>query len=100
MAHRSDIPAGLQVDHLCRVRACVNPWHMDLVTPAVNTQRGWNAAPIEAHTRPRVSQDDPARQRKNARANERRAARILAADLAAELLEPYPVRVSNRTPVG
>lgn len=37
-AHGS-IPPGLQVDHLCRVRNCVNPAHMELVTAAENTRR-------------------------------------------------------------
>jgi HNH endonuclease len=34
------IPAGLQIDHLCRVRHCANPAHMETVTPRVNTLRG------------------------------------------------------------
>lgn len=36
---RADIPAGLQLDHLCRNRWCVNPWHLEPVTPLVNTRR-------------------------------------------------------------
>lgn len=34
------IPRGLVLDHLCRVRNCVNPYHLDPVTIAVNTARG------------------------------------------------------------
>ena len=34
------IPNGLQVDHLCRVPCCVNPDHLEAVTPKVNTLRG------------------------------------------------------------
>lgn len=37
---RGPIPAGLQLDHLCRVRICCNPWHLDAVTPQVNFLRG------------------------------------------------------------
>lgn len=37
------IPSGLQIDHLCRNRACVNPQHMEPVTQHVNQQRGTNA---------------------------------------------------------
>ena len=34
------IPEGLQLDHLCRVRNCVNPAHLEPVTGAVNQKRG------------------------------------------------------------
>jgi hypothetical protein len=37
------IPEGLVIDHLCRNRACQNPFHMEPVTPRVNTQRGARA---------------------------------------------------------
>lgn len=33
------VPNGLEIDHLCRVRACVNPAHMQAVTHEVNTKR-------------------------------------------------------------
>ncbi len=37
---RGPIPAGLQIDHLCRNRLCVNPYHMETVTNRVNVLRG------------------------------------------------------------
>lgn len=37
---RSEIPEALVIDHLCRNRACVNPWHMEPVTNLVNVARG------------------------------------------------------------
>ena len=34
------IPEGLQIDHLCRVRCCVNPRHLEPVTRSENIRRG------------------------------------------------------------
>lgn len=34
------IPAGLHLDHLCRMRGCINPWHLEAVTPQENVARG------------------------------------------------------------
>jgi len=39
--NRGKIPDGLQLDHLCRNRACVNPEHMEIVTSRENTMRGF-----------------------------------------------------------
>ncbi|MFK5284023.1 HNH endonuclease signature motif containing protein, partial [Lacticaseibacillus paracasei] len=34
------IPAGMQLDHLCRVRPCCNPAHLEPVTQRENIARG------------------------------------------------------------
>ena len=38
--HVGPIPAGLQIDHLCRNRGCINPSHLEPVTIAENVLRG------------------------------------------------------------
>lgn len=37
--HHGSYPAGLEIDHLCKNRACVRPDHLEAVTPRVNTLR-------------------------------------------------------------
>ncbi len=45
---RGPVPEGLQLDHLCRVRHCVNPGHLELVTSRVNTLRGTSFSAVNA----------------------------------------------------
>lgn len=47
LAHRyaykyfnGDIPKGFELDHICRVRHCVNPAHLEAVTHLDNVRRG------------------------------------------------------------
>jgi hypothetical protein len=38
--YKGPVPEGMEIDHLCRVRCCVNPDHLEAVTPKVNRLRG------------------------------------------------------------
>jgi hypothetical protein len=39
-AYKGSIPDGLELDHLCRVRCCINPDHLEAVSRRVNVLRG------------------------------------------------------------
>lgn len=58
MAHRvcyealvGPIPEGLQLDHLCRNPACVNPDHLEPVTPEENSLRGFAPKIVSSRTK-------------------------------------------------
>lgn len=39
-AYKGSIPEGLDLDHLCRNRKCVNPDHLEAVSRKINAHRG------------------------------------------------------------
>ncbi len=43
-----EIPSELELDHLCRIRSCVNPWHCEAVTSLENWQRGKTPSRLNA----------------------------------------------------
>lgn len=46
---RGPIPNGLQLDHLCRTRSCINPDHLEAVSQRTNVLRG--EGPSATHAR-------------------------------------------------
>lgn len=46
----NEIPEGKQIDHLCRVRSCINPEHLEPVTSKENTMRS-SIAPATINSR-------------------------------------------------
>jgi hypothetical protein len=40
LLHKGDIPEGLEIDHLCENKGCVNPDHLEAVPHWVNSVRG------------------------------------------------------------
>ena len=45
---RGPIPEGLVPDHLCQVKCCINPWHLEAVTQRENVLRGSGPTSINA----------------------------------------------------
>ena len=41
LAYIGDIPNGLELDHVCQNRLCINPGHLEVVTHQENTRRAW-----------------------------------------------------------
>lgn len=47
-AFHDDIPNGMQIDHLCRNRICLNPDHLEPVTQRTNILRGSGVSAVNA----------------------------------------------------
>lgn len=46
--HKGAIPKGMTLDHLCRVRGCVNPAHLEVTSMRENTLRGVSPTAVNA----------------------------------------------------
>lgn len=47
VAENGSVPEGLELDHLCRVRACCRPAHCEPVTHAENVRRGLHGTGVQ-----------------------------------------------------
>lgn len=90
--HVEPIPEGLELDHLCRNRSCINPAHLEPVTNAENIRRGdagkgvrsdAHKAAISAGGKRRFQNADARSKQKaildSARSSEKRAAALKSA---------------------
>lgn len=70
-----EIPVELEIDHLCRVRHCVNPEHLEAVTHTVNIRRGGRSIATMCKNGHEYTQDstriDPKTQSRRCRVCER-----------------------------
>lgn len=48
IAFKGEIPKGMEVDHLCRVRNCINPDHLEAVPKKTNIMRGISFGAVNA----------------------------------------------------
>lgn len=77
---RGPIPAGLELDHLCRTRHCLNVSHIEPVTHAENLRRG--AKPHRSETPSRKRRSTQAHRDAVRRHKAKRRASRLAKELA------------------
>jgi len=51
LKHGLPVPDELEVDHLCRVRCCINPDHLEAVSRSVNVRRSSNRTMLTERNR-------------------------------------------------
>lgn len=92
------IPDGLHIDHLCRVRRCVNPDHLEAVTLTENNRRSKPMSPYCPHGHLKDGVDNKGKRfcRECGRISAReRAARARAAQRATLVPTPAPTHCRN-----
>ncbi|MFA7253987.1 MAG: HNH endonuclease signature motif containing protein [Patescibacteria group bacterium] len=49
MIFKDEIQEGLEIDHLCCNKSCVNPWHLEAVSHSENLKRSYISKSKEYH---------------------------------------------------
>jgi len=75
---RGPIPVGLQLDHLCRNKRCVNPLHLEPVTGAENMRRRSEAYTVCGAGHRMDEENTIVKKRANRISRECRACQVLA----------------------
>lgn len=52
------VPDGMELDHICRIRACCNPDHLEAVTHSENVRRSYALRPAMQRSNPRQKRGD------------------------------------------
>ena len=99
LAHRvvfalqfGDVPPDLTLDHLCRVRTCVNPSHLEVVTIAENVLRGLGPTALNARMTHCIRGHDDWRLTGSGRRLCRTCERLRRRQQASRRVEPVPCR--------
>jgi len=93
-AFNGAIPDGLQIDHLCRVRCCVNPDHLEAVSCKENLHRGETRAAINGR-KTHCKNGHPFNDSNTVVSNNKRVCRTCRNDRA--LSDYYRNRITNGT---
>ena len=86
---KGPILEGLTIDHLCRVRCCVNPDHLEVVTIQENIQRGFAA-------RRKLCEPKVVRAREVIVANPEKTNRAIADEIGADPSTVSRARLAHR----
>lgn len=91
--HVGPILPGVCLDHICRVRNCVNPEHLEPVTIQENIRRGelWKVSGAKVH----CPKGHPYNKANTYQWRNERQCRICICDRAREFRRAYPERVAK-----
>lgn len=91
--HKGPVPEGLEIDHLCRNRACCNPDHLEAVSHSENVLRGLPFRKPRTHCRRGHEFNESNPKLDKCRACNRERMRLRALEAARMVSKPFGPRV-------